>query len=51
MTIPKVEGTNLKFGNKTAADLLLKKIYPEDHEVDAGGRSASASIDELYEML
>ena len=34
MTIPFIEGTNIKFANKTAADLLLKHFYSEEHELD-----------------
>merc|ERR1712088_678030 len=35
ITVPKVAGDNFKFAKKVGADLLLKEMYGETHELDA----------------
>jgi len=43
IVVPKVAGENFKFAKKVGADLLLKEMYGETHELDAESEAVKAA--------
>lgn len=45
ITVPKVPGNNFRFAKKVGADLILKKLYGDDHEVEPETASIMENAD------